>query len=64
MPIPQGFVSWRRRYAECDGVSAFDPNQTRLNASDWVPILGAKFVGASWIRGGNSLAGNSFQRWL
>ena len=64
MPILQGFVSWRRRYAECDGVSAFDLNQPRLNALDWGPVFGAKLKGASRIWGGISLAGSSFQRRL
>jgi len=64
MPIPQGFVSWRRRYAECDGVSAFDRNQIRLNALDWRPVFGAKLMGASRIWGGNILRGSSLQQWL
>ena len=45
-------------------LAAFDLNQTRLDALDWDPDLGAKLMGASRIWGGNSRAGDSCQQWL
>ena len=56
MRIAQGSVSWRRKCAQCEAVSAFDPNRT--DSSPWIVV---QFLGPTITSGRTNMEVNTYE---